>query len=133
VIANPVARYNSETDMIRYRVLVYNEAECVDSAFLNVKVFQTIPSIFVPSALSPNDDGHNDFLRPIAVGMQKIEYFNVYTRWGQLVYSSILNGRGWDGRIGGKVQNAQTFVWMVKALDYKGGTYFQKGTVTLIR
>ena len=132
-ISNPVVIFDSPGDRQRFRVLVYNEAGCVDSAFVHVRVFSTGPSIFVPSAFTPNGDGKNDLLRPIAAGMQQIEYFNVYNRWGKLVFSTTTNGQGWDGNINGQPQRSDTFVWMVKAKDYKGNPYFQKGTVTLVR
>ncbi len=75
----------------------------------------------------------NDILKPIAAGMQRIELFNVYNRWGQIVFSTSINGKGWDGTINGQQQSAGTYVWMVKAVDYTGKPYMQKGTVVLIR
>jgi len=133
-IANPVAVYDNESSGgIRYKVLVNNEAGCVDSAFVTVKIFKTVPSVFVPTAFTPNGDGRNDILRPIAAGMQRIEFFNVYNRVGQLVFHSSTNEKGWDGTLSGTAQNSGVFVWMVKAIDYTGAPYFQKGTVTLIR
>lgn len=132
-IANPVAVLNNSIDSIRYRVYGYNAAGCLDSAFINVKVFKTNPSIFIPSAFTPNGDGRNDLIRPIAVGMQKIEYFRIFNRWGQMVFSTSINGHGWDGRIAGKEQSTETYVWIVRAIDYTGKLYIQKGTVTLIR
>jgi gliding motility-associated-like protein len=133
-IANPVAVYDNESSGgIRYKVLVSNDAGCVDSAFITVKIFKTIPSVFVPTAFTPNGDGKNDLLRPIAAGIERIEFFNVYNRLGQLVFNTATNGKGWDGTVGGSPQNSGVFVWMVKAIDYTGAPYFQKGTVTLIR
>jgi gliding motility-associated-like protein len=132
-IANPVAGYSFPSEGIKYKVVVYNEAGCADSAYLNVKVFATKPLIFVPTAFTPNGDGKNDKVRPIAAGMLHIEYFNIYNRWGQLVFSTQVDGHGWDGRIGGQLQNTEVFTWAVKAVDYMGKPYFQKGTVTLIR
>jgi gliding motility-associated-like protein len=132
-IPNPLAVFYEASDGLKYKLLVYNEAGCVDSAFINIKVFQTPPTVFVPTAFTPNNDGKNDVLRPIAAGITKIEYFRVYNRWGQLVFSTTTNGQGWDGTISGKAQGTQSFVWEVKATDYKGASYIQKGTVTLIR
>jgi gliding motility-associated-like protein len=132
-IANPVATFTVPANNIRYKVLVYNSIGCADSAFVNVKVFATGPTVFVPTAFTPNNDGKNDVLRPIAVGMQQIQYFQVFNRWGQLVFSTSVNGAGWDGQIGGQSQASNTYVWMVKAVDFSGKSYFQKGTVTLIR
>jgi gliding motility-associated-like protein len=132
-IPDPIGIYTNEIDLISYKVVVTNQAGCLDSAYVNVKVFKTGPSVFVPTAFTPNGDGLNDVIRPIAVGMQRIEYFSIYNRWGQLVFTTTINGEGWDGKIAGKNQGSGVFVWMVKAIDYLGKTYFRKGTVTLIR
>ena len=132
-IANPVAVFYEAIDQIRYKVLVYNEAGCVDSAFVRLRIFDSSPTVFVPSAFTPNGDGKNDVLRPIAAGMAQIEYFRIYNRWGQLVFHTTVNGNGWDGKIAGKDQSSQTFVWEVKARDYKGRPYVQKGLVTMVR
>jgi len=132
-INNPVAMHDGSVDSIRYWVQVTDAAGCVDSATLLVKIFKVNPQIFVPSAFTPNGDGLNDKLRPIAVGIEKIEFFRIYNRWGQLVFSTTTNMDGWDGTIGGKEQSTNTFVWMVKAIDYLGNPIVQKGTTTLIR
>jgi gliding motility-associated-like protein len=132
-IYNPVGTYNGSFDSIRYRVYVFDEAGCVDSSFITVKVFKTEPQVFVPSAFTPNKDGKNDLFRPIAVGLTKIEYFRVFNRWGEMVFSTTINGHGWDGRIKGQDQGTGTFVWLVKGVDYTGKSVFHKGTVTLIR
>lgn len=132
-IPDPVAIFNDESASIRYKVIGYSEEGCADSAFITIKVFKTLPTVFVPTGFTPNNDGRNDFLLPIAVGMKSIEYFNVYNRWGQLLFSTQQNGQGWDGRINGRLQATGTFVWVVKAVDYTGKAYFQKGTSTLIR
>lgn len=132
-IGNPVARLFEGTDSVRYNVIVTDQIGCVDSASLLVKVFTTHPQIFVPTGFTPNNDGLNDILKPIAVGIEKIEYFRVYNRWGQLVFSTSQNGHGWDGRIAGKNQTSGTYAWVVKAVDYTGKPVFQKGTSTLIR
>jgi gliding motility-associated-like protein len=132
-IPNPIGIYPAEISSIRYKVVMTNSAGCFDSAYVKVKIFRTGPSVFVPTAFTPNGDGLNDVIRPIAVGIQKIEYFSIYNRWGQLVFTTTINGEGWNGKIGGKDQGSGVFVWMVKAIDYLGKPYFAKGTVTLIR
>ena len=132
-IAGPVALYHSPSQGIRYTVYVFNEAACRDSAYVNVKVYNTAPVVFVPSAFTPDGDGLNDWLRPVAAGIKDIDYFNVYDRWGKLVFSTRVNGQGWDGTLNGRLQPTGTFVWVLKATDYNGGPYFAKGVTTLIR
>jgi gliding motility-associated-like protein len=132
-IENPIGIFGREVDSMRYTVRVFNEAGCYDSAFVSVKVFKTNPYVFVPSAFTPNGDGLNDVIRPIAVGVQQIKYFRIFNRWGQMIFSTTVNQKGWDGSIKGTPQGSNVFVWMVDAIDYTGKPIFLKGTVTLIR
>lgn len=133
-IAGPIALLDGNPEIVTYQVVVRNQAGCADSATITVTVFKTGPDIFVPTGFTPNGDGRNDLFRPIYVGMASIDYFSVYNRWGQLVYTSNINdGRGWDGTIGGLKQNSGTFIWMVRATDVLGKVHFKRGSVTLIR
>jgi gliding motility-associated-like protein len=133
MIKNPIGQYGPEIDSVRYTVLVFDDAGCLDSAHVKVKVFKTNPYVFVPTAFTPNGDGLNDMVRPIAVGVKQINYFSIYNRWGQLVFKTSINGKGWDGTVQGKKQGSNVFVWMVSAIDYLDKPIFLKGTVTLIR
>lgn len=132
-IPDPIGNYDGSFDNIRYKLIVTDQAGCADSAYITVRIFKTVPSVFVPTGFTPNNDGLNDVVKPIAVGMKQINYFSVYNRWGQLVFTTRINGQGWNGRIKGELQGTGVYVWMVSAEDYTGKAYFQKGTVTLIR
>jgi len=132
-IADPVAVYGQETDTVKYKLTVWDDANCPDSAFVTVTVFKTNPYVFVPTAFTPNNDGRNDVIRPIAVGIEKINYFSIYNRWGERVFYTTANRAGWDGRVNGTPQASGVYVWMVSAVDYLGKPVFLKGTVTLIR
>jgi gliding motility-associated-like protein len=130
---NPIAVFSEPSEGLRYRATIYNPAGCFDTASILIKVFSTLPTVFVPTGFTPNGDGLNDVLRPIAVGMKSIENFSIFNRWGDLVFTTTINGHGWDGRIAGQQQGSNTYVWMVKAVDYTGKAYFRKGLVTLVR
>jgi gliding motility-associated-like protein len=132
-IKNPIGLYEAEIDSVRYLVQVFNEAGCVDTDYVKVTVFKTNPYVFVPTGFTPNGDGRNDEVKPIAVGVKTIKYFSIYNRWGQLIFTTTTNGKGWDGRLGGTPQGSNVFVWMVSAIDYLDRPIFLKGTVTLIR
>ncbi len=132
-IFNPTATYDGSFEFITYKVLIGDDKGCVDSASVTVRIFTTDPHIFVPTAFTPNKDGKNDVFKFLAVGITNIEYFRVYNRWGQLVFSTTANESGWDGTINGKEQNTGVFVWMVKGTDFTGKVVASKGTVTLIR
>ncbi len=132
-IFNPVGIYTAVNDTIRYKLVVTDIAGCADSAFVTVRIFRTIPSVFVPTAFTPNNDGLNDVIRPISAGIQKINYFTIFNRWGQRVFTTTVDRDGWDGRLNGRQQASGVYVWMVSAIDYLGSPLFMKGTVTLIR
>ena len=70
---------------------------------------------------------------PIAPGIATLQYFRVYNRWGQLVFSTSVIGQGWDGYLNGKLMDTGTYVWMVKGITYKGKTILKKGTMILVR
>lgn len=132
-IKNPIGRYESEIDSVKYLVQVFNDAGCVDTDYVKVTVFKTNPYVFVPTGFTPNGDGLNDEVKPIGVGIKTIKYFTIYNRWGQMIFTTTTNGKGWDGSLGGAPQGSNVFVWMVSAIDYLDRPIFLKGTVTLIR
>ncbi|HEY8388774.1 MAG TPA: T9SS type B sorting domain-containing protein, partial [Parasegetibacter sp.] len=116
-----------------YVVKVTTIEGCHNFDTLSVTVYKTEPDIFVPNGFTPNADGHNDVLYAIPVGIESVEYFQIYNRWGKLVFSTNDLSKGWDGRVNGQPQASDSFVWMVRAKDYTGKTIFKKGTVVLIR
>jgi gliding motility-associated-like protein len=132
-IANPIARYTTGSNQIRYRMITRDAANCADTAYLTVRVFQTAPSIFVPTAFTPNSDGKNDVIRPIMAGIKELKHFRIFNRWGQLVYETKQEGDAWDGKVNGQLQGTHVFVWTVSAIDYLDQPYFAKGLITLIR
>jgi gliding motility-associated-like protein len=131
-IADPVAILSSAIDSIRYFVKATDTAGCFGEASIEVKVFNTLPDIFVPNAFTPGKYINNIF-RPIPVGISSLQYFRIYNRWGQLVYSTSRMGEGWDGTLAGKPQQSDSFVWMVQGTTYTGKIITKKGTMTLIR
>jgi gliding motility-associated-like protein len=132
-IPNPIARYTIGTNQIRYQMITRDLANCADTAYLIVRVFQTAPSVFVPTAFTPNSDGKNDVIRPIMAGIKELKYFRIFNRWGQLVYETKQEGASWDGKVNGQLQGTHVFVWTVSAVDYLDQPYFAKGLITLIR
>jgi gliding motility-associated-like protein len=132
-IANPVASLLSQAGRtITYTVKATTAEGCFGQDDIKVVVFTTAPDIFVPSAFTPNRDGLNDVLRPIGVGISQLNYFRIYNRWGQLVFSSSDLKQGWDGAINGRVQSTATYVYIAQGTDYTGKVINKKGSVTLI-
>lgn len=133
VIASPIATLYGNIDSITYTVRVSTIEGCYADDRLTVKIYKTQPEIFIPTGFTPNSDGRNDVLKPILAGMQKLLYFNVYNRLGQLLFSTAQEGVGWDGTFNGIPQPPGTYVFMAQAIDYSNVTVNRKGTVVLIR
>lgn len=98
---------------------------------INIKVYPD-PEIFVPTAFTPNNNGTNDLLRAIPVGMRAFHYFRIYNRFGEMVFSTSNELIGWDGKIKGKLQPSGAFVWMAEAVDYRGNLIQRSGSTILI-
>ncbi len=116
-----------------YALTVKNSIGCSATDSIVLRIFKTAPSIFVPNAFTPNGDGNNDVLRPILAGIQRLDYFRIYNRYGQLVFATTTPGEGWNGFFKGVRQDTNTFVYMVQAMDYTGKLLQQKGTSILVR
>jgi gliding motility-associated-like protein len=117
---------------VSYIVSGNDENGCMGTDTVNIRIYKG-PDIYVPSAFTPNGDGKNDKFTFIASGISSIELFQVYNRYGQLVYTSSDLQPGWDGRMNGTLQPSGTYVWMVRGRDFHGQPHSKKGTVTLIR
>ena len=131
-IADPVGLYGSELNYITYQVTATDIYGCSGTAFVKVTIAPTLPDIFVPNAFTPEKSTNNLF-RPVCMGIASLEYFRVYNRWGQLLYSTSQPGQGWDGRVRGKMQDSGAYLWMLKGTDYTGKVLYKKGTMALIR
>jgi len=90
----------------------------------------------VPSGFTPNDDGLNDFFKPIIDPhcMAGGYIFSVYNRWGQCVYSTTDRKGSWDGKFNGVPVDFGVYMYVV---SFYGGInsnhFYFKGDVTLVR
>lgn len=131
-IADPIGIYESDIGHITYLVRATDTFGCYGTASVNVTVAPALPDFYVPNAFTPGTNSNNIF-RPICLGISALDYFRIYNRWGQLVYSTSQMGQGWDGRIQGKLQESSAYLWMLKGTDFTGRVISKKGTVMLIR
>jgi len=132
-IFDPVATIPAMIDSIKYVATATSPEKCEGSDTIVVVVYKTQPDIFIPTAFTPNGDGLNDVIKPILVGIKKLNYFSIYNRWGQMVFTTSSADKGWDGTVNGNKQDPSGYVFMAEAIDYLGKTIYKKGTFVLIR
>ena len=133
-VYNPVVIINDPSvRLLTYFVTAKTTQGCIGTDSVHVKIYTSLPNIFVPSAFTPNGDGHNDIFKPIVVGISQLSFFRVYNRLGELLFQTTKVDEGWDGSYNGTRQPAGTYVFAVEGRDYKGRIIARRGTVVLIR
>jgi gliding motility-associated-like protein len=115
-----------------YKIEITNNNGCITTDTLFVNTFKKI-AIYVPTIFSPNGDGLNDYLKPVLAGFVKVNYFRIFDRWGKMIFETKKDTPGWDGTINGIVQETQSIVWMLEAIDIDGQVHQKTGTTVLFR
>jgi gliding motility-associated-like protein len=105
---------------------------CTTTDSVLVRVFKK-EDVFIPSAFTPDGDGHNDYLKVILVQARQLKNFRVYNRWGNLVFQTNDPSIGWDGNWRGEKQRSETYLWYCEAVGNDGSIIKKSGSVTLIR
>jgi gliding motility-associated-like protein len=126
---SPVFKGNTEET---FAIEIKTNTGCITVDTQLVKIIKGV-DIHVPTAFTPNGDGKNELLRPTLMGVKELQFFRIYSRWGQLLFETKTKWDGWDGKIGGKTQATGVFVWEAQALGVDGRTYSQRGTSVLVR
>lgn len=109
-----------------------SEHGCIGTASVTISVR---PTILMPNAFTPNGDGLNDRFRPTGNGFILIRNFEVYNRFGQMVYSAFGAAalEGWDGTFRGQPCEMGTYFYHINMETEQVETINLKGDVTLIR
>jgi gliding motility-associated-like protein len=126
------APYASPIKNTDYVVIGTSTKGCLAADTAHVIIDYRTP-VLVPNAFSPNGDGLNDVFKVENITSQKILVFQVYDRWGKLVFETQDPDKGWDGMYKNKPMNSDVYQYYIK-LAYPDD-YMQefKGNVTLIR
>ncbi len=102
---------------ICYRVIAVEQNGNQQRSMSNVICIPVYPTLFLPNAFSPNGDGLNDYYKPAAAGLNAY-IFEIYDRWGQLVYSDAPESKGWDGTFRGEVLPEGVYYFRLSAAGF---------------
>ena len=131
--------YVAPTSNTTFTLTVVDENGCRDFDVITI-IVEEFRRVFIPNAMSPNNDGINDFLE-ITVGpdVAEIEFVEVYDRWGGRVYKldrpDLGNGtvRTWDGSFKGDPVNPGVYVFQASVVFRDGYRLVYRGDITVIR
>ncbi|MEO0625695.1 MAG: gliding motility-associated C-terminal domain-containing protein [Bacteroidota bacterium] len=116
---------------------VTDAAGCTADDLIIIFVEKDFP-VEVPTGFTPNGDNRNDLLLVHGRPGVEILRFEVFDRWGEVVYTRdnfTVNdaSEGWDGNFRGDPMNGGVFVWQLVARDPTGFEFSLSGQTTLIR
>jgi gliding motility-associated-like protein len=133
-ISNPII---TPAETTTYGLTFSDQFLCVITDSLRITVIDpsTIDcnDILLPSAFTPNADGRNDtygISNPFVAG--EILSFEIYDRWGNIVFSTLDALARWDGSYKGKPVNPGVFLYKI-LYRCKGEEGLKSGSVTVIR
>jgi PKD repeat protein len=96
------------------------------------------PNAFTPDTSGPNggyyitNDPSNHVFYPVHTGVKDYR-LDIFSRWGEHLFSSDDVNIGWDGYYRGKLAQMGVYVWKVKATCHSGKKIEAAGDVTLYR
>jgi gliding motility-associated-like protein len=133
--ANPISTPLAPTT---YTLTVTTAHGCTSSTQVSIRLLCLQSGVNMANAFSPNFDGNNDYFYPTGSGVKIVKSFQVYSRWGQLMYSRNNfppneKKYGWDGNLNGMPQPADTYVYVTEMICFTGENFVLKGTVELLR
>lgn len=113
-----------------YSCTVATANGCTTMCSYEVKVQS---GLLLPTAFSPNGDGINDVFRILNTNIT-LKNFEIYNRWGELVFKTSDIQSGWNGIYKGVEQAAGVYVWYADYIVTKSGKRKSAmGNVTLLR
>jgi len=98
-----------------YSVYVENQFGCVDSASIMLKD-SCGATLYIPNSFTPDDSGLNDVFYVYGENIT-MRSFDIYNRWGNIVYSKGNEPVQWDGTY--RSRQVQDGVYVYKALFYQ--------------
>jgi len=110
-------------------------ANCTDTICKVITVEDGM-NVSVPNSFTPDGNGINDLFQPITTGIDTRYYkFEVYDRWGLLLFSTTDPAASWDGRTAdGAEAPVDVYVWKLMVKDaYSGDRSDRIGHVSLLR
>jgi gliding motility-associated-like protein len=114
-----------------YEVRISNSCGTGNSTFV---LTQTICTIYIPSAFTPNGDGLNDLFRISGALYVKDFSMEVFNRWGQIVFTGTNAFEGWNGTQNGLALDPGIYTYRIRFTNIQNQEQRNvKGTVTLLR
>ena len=130
--ASPNYAYIKEGQFYPYQY-VTNYWGCADSTFL--QIFVNPFTVYIPNSFTPNKNQLNETLKPVVYFQSNYWDFKIYNRWGELLFETNDQTRGWDGTYKNEPCQIGEYVYELfyESCNVLDGRKVLRGTVNLIR
>jgi gliding motility-associated-like protein len=130
-------RWYEDTTFLTQQISEYRiRAESNDDpplmAFSNFVIKQVESVLWLPNSFTPDGDGLNDFFKPEGTQMREF-MMQIFTRYGNLIYTTEDQNLGWDGTYNGEDMPPVTYIYKMDATDELDKKYNKTGQLLLIR
>jgi len=129
----PETNYETEGEYT-IQLIAKSPEGCTDTA---TQLYHYIPGLFLPNAFKPDNKQNNNVFRPVTQRNSLSPYLlQIYSRWGQLIFSTTDPETGWDGTLKGNPCPSDVYYYLIKynsGNPEKSEISTKRGTVTLIR
>lgn len=102
---------------------------CEDVAISEVRVHPET-FIYIPNALTPNNDGINDSFKPMGVGVAQYSMV-IHDRWGKEMFQTSNFEQAWNGTFNGQKVPQGVYVYRVDLVTVRGLPKTYSGSVTV--
>ena len=118
----------------QYVLTVLDAKGCSASDSVIVTVLPCDAEVFVPNAFAPGCNCKDNKLKVFSDCILTMEFF-IYDRWGEKVYESSDQTKGWDGNFLDKPMNAAAYVYYLKYTSINAPDVIKviEGNVNLVR
>lgn len=113
----------------RYRIIAKSGSYI---SYSNYQTFEREDRFTLPTAFTPNGDQVNDEFLPKGLYAERF-LMHIYSRWGDIVYSTADKTKGWDGMVNGLPASPGQYAYRIEVIDISNQTIVRTGAVLLIR
>ncbi|MFK7756482.1 MAG: PKD domain-containing protein [Flavobacteriales bacterium] len=103
------SRYTIAPESGNYAFSFTDENGCIQDGILAVELQGNEPTVFIPNAFTPNNDGLNDIFQPVNGNLDEFE-FTIYNRWGQEIFYTEDTEDFWQGEYQQGSENGAYYV-----------------------
>ncbi len=100
-------------------------------SYSNIRPLNFSLRLLVPSAFTPNGDGLNDTFKVYAAFVKNYQY-QIFDRWGNVVFTSQTPNDEWDGRINEHTPQAGTYIYTLSYTSQGGQEFKKEGIISIV-